>query len=146
MEKIYNIENNIKKENKNLNSKNNQHNKKMRNNFLINNNKTPLKTIKTNNNNLDNKVIDIQINYIKTIAQKKNSNYQNNNHNLNHNANKNNYNNLIFINSYTCKTKNDINTFKINSLGYYIKSYNNTFDKKISIILLIIIHLMDRLI
>ena len=131
LEKINNIENNIKnKENKNLNSKNNQHNKEMRNNFLINNNKTPPKTIKTNNNNHDNKIIDIQNNYTKTITQKKNGNFQNKNNNLNHNANKNNYNNLIFINSYTCKTKNDINTFKNNSLGNYIKSYNNTFNKK----------------
>ena len=129
LEKINNIEKDVKNKE---NSKNKQHNKKMRNNFLTNNNnKTPPKTIKTNNNNNhNNKVIDIQINYTKTITQKKNSNFQNKNNNLNHNANKNNYNNLIFINSYTYKTKNDINTFKNNSLGNYIKSYNNTFNKK----------------
>ena len=60
LEKINNIEKDVKNKE---NSKNKQHNKKMRNNFLTNNNKTPPKTIKTNNNNNhNNKVIDIQIN------------------------------------------------------------------------------------
>ena len=36
---------------------------------------------------------------------------------------------MIFINSYTCKTKSNINTFKNNfSLGNYINSCNNTFN------------------
>ena len=141
LDKINNIENKaISQGNKNninslkLEGNHNIQNKvkKMRNNFFINKNKTPPKSIKINSNsnlNNDNKKIYIQINYTKKISQKKNSNPQNKN-NLNHNANnKNNYNNLIFINSYTCKTKNNINNFKNNnSIGNYIKSCNNTFN------------------
>ena len=136
LEKIEEMENNIKnKYDKNsnlLNLESNQNKiKKMRNNILMNKNKTPSKSIKLNNNQ-DNKVIDIQINYTKRLPQKKNNFFQNKNTNLNHNANnKNNYNNLIFINSYTCKTKNNVNTFKnSNSIGNYIKSCNNTFNNK----------------
>ena len=141
LDKINNIENKaISQGNKNninslkLEGNHNIQNKvkKMRNNFFINKNKTPPKSIKINSNsnlNNDNKKIYIQINYTKKISQKKNSNPQNKN-NLNHNANnKNNYNNLIFINSYTCKTKNNITNFKNNnSIGNYIKSCNNTFN------------------
>ena len=136
LEKINNIENDIKnKENKkNINFLNIDDNqgqfKKMRNNFLINKNNTPPKSIKINNKSNENKVLDIQINNTKKISQKKNSNHFQNKNNLNNNANsKNNYNNLIFINSYTCKTKNNINTFKNNnSLGNYVNSCNNTFN------------------
>ena len=134
LEKINNIENDVKnKASKNdlnlLNIEGNQHKfNKMRNNFLKNKNKTPPKSIKINNGN-ENKNLDIQINYMKKTSQKKNSNLQNKN-NVNNNANnKNNYNNLIFINSYTCKTKHNLNTFKNNnSIGNYINICNNTFN------------------
>ena len=106
--------------------------KKMRNNFLVNKKQTPPKSLKSNRNNHDNKVIDIQINYTKKIPQKKNNFIQSKKTNLNNNTNnKNNYNNLIFVNSYTYKTKDNINTYKNNnSIGYYIKSCNNTFNNK----------------
>ena len=145
LEKINNIENNEKKKEKKINlnllkleSNNNINNHdriKMRNNFLINKDKTPQNknvnnNINSNNNqnNKENKKIDIQINYKKKNSQKKNINPQNKN-NLIQNANNKNYNNLIFINSYTCKTKNNINAFKNNfSIGNYINSCNNTFN------------------
>ena len=143
LEKINNIENNEKKKEKKINlnllkleSNNNvNHDKiKMRNNFLINKDKTPPhKNINANSNNnqinKENKKIDIQINYKKKNSQKKNSNPQNKNNLIQNANNKNNYNNLIFINSYTCKTKNNINAFKNNfSIGNYINNCNNTFN------------------
>ena len=102
-------------------------NDKIINNFLKN--KTPPKNIKiTDKKKTENKIIDIQINHnhSKKLYQKNNLKIQNN---LNHNANyKNNYNNLLFVNSYSCKTKNDIHTFKNNnSTGNYI-NVSNTFN------------------
>ena len=147
LEKINKIENNEKNKEKKIglnllklesnNNINHERVKKMRNNFLISKDKTPPhKRIKANSNSNnkyqfinDNKKIDIQINFKKKNSQKKNNNPQNKN-NINQNANnKNNYNNLIFINSYTCKTKNNMNSFKNNfSIGNYINCCNNTFN------------------
>ena len=120
LEKIEKIE--YEKNNSNLFKFDNSQNKikKLSNNFLMNKTKTPLKSLKLNNNQ-NNKVIDIQINYTKKMPQKK----------INFSRSKN--TNPIFINSYTYKAKNNINTFnKINSFGNYIKSCNNTFNNNIN--------------
>ena len=117
LEKIEKIE--YEKNNSNLFKFDNSQNK-IKKFFLMNKTKTPLKSLKLNNNQ-NNKVIDIQINYTKKMPQKK----------INFSRSKN--TNPIFINSYTYKAKNNINTFnKINSFGNYIKSCNNTFNNNIN--------------
>ena len=131
LDNINNIENNVKT------MKNKEKAKILSNNFLGNKIKSPSNDVKINsnstNNNINNdkKFIDILINNnSKKNSQNKNINPQNKN-NLNqksHNK-KNNNNNLIYINSYKCKRKNYVNTFKNNnSIGGCIISANNTFN------------------
>ena len=129
LDKINNIENNVKT------MKNKEKTKIMSNNFLGNKIKSPSNDVKINsnstNNNINNdkKFIDILINNnSKKNSQNKNINQQNNLNQKSHNK-KNNNNNLIYINSYKCKRKNYVNTFKNNnSIGGCIINANNTFN------------------
>ena len=112
-------------------------NKKLQKEFIINKNKTNFKDIKINDkknyeNELKNKILDIQFTHSKKVLPnqndlKKNNNTNNNNKmNTNNNANnKNNFSNLIFINSYASKTKNNANYFNNNNS---VNNSNNTFN------------------
>ena len=112
-------------------------NKKLQKEFLINKTKTSSKITKNidnkfNNNEQKNKVLDIQFTQSKKVLPNPNdiiNNNQNNNSksNINNNANnKNNYTNLIFINSYASKSKNNGSIFNNNnSIGNNSNIYNN---------------------
>ena len=112
-------------------------NKKLQNEFLINKNKT-ISTItknidnKLNNNEQKNKIIDIQFTHSKKILSNpndlKNNNNQSNNSksNITNNSNNKNYTNLIFINSYASKSKNNGSIFNNNnSIGNKSNTFNN---------------------
>ena len=147
--KINLIENKINNviKNANNNNKDNKtskeeliYNKKINKDYLINKTKTTPKGRKISdnkikNNELKNKIIDIQFTHSKKVLpnqndiKKNNQNNSNNNskQNIKNNANKNNYTNLIFINSYVSKSKNNGSIFKNNnSIGNNIN--NNTFN------------------
>ena len=113
-------------------------NKKLKKEFLINKNKTNFKYIKNvdkknNETEIKKKIIDIQFTHSKKVLPsqnelKKNNNINNNSKiNINNNANnKNNFSNLIFINSYASKTKNNVNIFNNNnSVNNSINTFNN---------------------
>ena len=111
-----------------------QREKKFSKDFLLNKTKTTSKEKLINNNDAKNKIIDIQFTHSKKVLQnpndiKKTNSNNNSRVNINNNLNnKSNYNNLIFINSYACKSKNNGNIFKNNnSIGNNTNS-NNTFN------------------
>ena len=122
---------------------NTQKEKKVSKDFLINKMKTASKGAKNNenkynNNNLKNKIMDLQFTSSKKLLQNQNdimnpNNNPNNNSNNsrmninNNDNNKNNCTNLIFINSYASKSKNNGNIL-MNNNSINNPNNNNTFN------------------